>query len=369
MADNRSYMRRALHLARRGEGRTTPNPAVGAVIVRGDRIVGEGFHPRAGEPHAEIFALRQAGELAHGADLYVTLEPCSHQGRTGPCAEAIIVAGLRRVFVGVQDPNPRVSGEGIARLRAAGIEVKTGILAADCRRIIAPFAKHVTTGLPHVTLKSAVTLDGFTATASGESRWISGERSRQHVHRLRDRVDAIMVGIGTVLRDDPQLTTRLPGGGRDPLRVVVDSRLRLSLQATLVGLDSAAPTLVATTDLAPAEKIRDLAGKGVEVLVLPRDGEQVALHPLLVELGQRNIQSLLLEGGATLNGNMLRGGFVDRVLVFVAPLLLGGGDGKRICAGSGPSRLAEALRLREVRVRRFAGDVLIEGEVEQCSPV
>jgi diaminohydroxyphosphoribosylaminopyrimidine deaminase/5-amino-6-(5-phosphoribosylamino)uracil reductase len=369
MADPRTYMRSALALARKGEGRTSPNPPVGALVVRDGKILGKGFHPRAGEPHGEIFALRQAGAQARGADLYVTLEPCSHHGRTGPCVEAVIAAGIAQVYIGVQDPNPRVAGRGIERLRAAGIAVTSGILETDCRRLIAPFAKHVTTGLPYVTLKTAVTLDGFTATTTGDSQWITGERSRQYVHRLRDRVDAIMAGIGTVLRDDPRLTTRLPRGGRDPLRVVLDSRLRLPGQASVVTVDSSAPTLVATTDLAPPEKVRDLSRQGVEVLQLPRVGERVDLAALLAELGERDVQSVLLEGGATLNRDALRLAFVDRLMVFVAPVLLGGNDGKGIFAGPGVARLAEAFRLRDVRVRRFGVDTLIEGEVDQCSPV
>ncbi|OHB27376.1 MAG: riboflavin biosynthesis protein RibD [Desulfuromonadaceae bacterium GWC2_58_13] len=362
------YMDRALALARKGEGRTRPNPAVGAVIVAGAEVVGEGYHPEAGQPHAEIFALRQAGVLARGADLYVTLEPCSHQGRTGPCADAVIAAGIARVFVGVGDPNPQVGGRGIDRLRAAGIEVQVGIREAECRRLIAPFAKHVTTGLPLVTLKSAVTLDGKTATATGDSQWISGPASRLHVHRLRDRVDAILVGVGTVLHDDPQLTTRLPEGGRNPLRVVVDSRLRIPADARLLRDLDSAPTLIATTSRASSETVKRLGRQGVETLVLDGPNGRVDLPALLVQLGQRGVQHLLLEGGSGLNNAMLQSGLIDRMMVFVAPKLVGGSDGFGIFAGAGVLRLADAPILTDVRSSRFDDDILIEGEVVRCSP-
>jgi diaminohydroxyphosphoribosylaminopyrimidine deaminase/5-amino-6-(5-phosphoribosylamino)uracil reductase len=361
------YMERALALARRAEGRTRPNPAVGAVVVAAGRVVGEGFHPAAGEPHAEIFALRQAGDLAWGADLYVTLEPCSHHGRTGPCAEAVIAAGVSRVWVGVEDPNPRVSGRGIARLRAAGIEVVVGVCEADCRRLIAPFARHVTSGLPHVTLKTAVTLDGKTATASGDSQWISGAASRLHVHRLRDRVDAILVGSGTVLRDDPRLTTRLAEGGRNPLRVVVDGQLRIGERARVLDTAEAA-TLVATTSRAPVDKLERLRRRGAEVTVLDGLDGRVDLPGLLRLLGDRGVQSLLLEGGGGLNGVFLRQGLIDRMLVFVAPKVVGGNDGYGIFSGHGVSRLAEAPTLVDVRCTRFEDDMLIEGEVPRCLP-
>ncbi len=362
------YMDRALDLARKGEGRTRPNPAVGAVIVAGGQLVGEGYHPEAGQPHAEIFALRQAGDLARGADLYVTLEPCSHQGRTGPCADAVIAAGIARVFVGTGDPNPQVCGRGIARLRAAGIEVQVGLREAECRRLIAPFARHVTTGLPLVTLKSAVSLDGKTATVTGDSQWISGPASRLHVHRVRDRVDAILVGIGTVLQDDPRLTTRLPEGGRSPLRVVVDSCLRIPETAKLVKGLAEAATLIATTSRASSEKVERLRRQGVEILVADGPDGRVDLAQLLLQLGQRGIQHLLLEGGAGLNNAMLQAGLIDRVMVFVAPKLVGGDDGFGIFAGAGVRCLGEALTLADVRSCRFDDDILIEGEVVRCSP-
>lgn len=362
------YMNQALDLARQGEGRTRPNPAVGAVIVKDGVVVGRGFHPKAGQPHAEIFALHDAGELARGADMFVTLEPCSHHGRTGPCADAIIEAGLSRVYVGTTDPNPQVAGRGIQRLREAGIQVFCGILESQCRRIIAPFAKHILTGIPYVVLKSAMTLDGKTATACGHSQWVSNAASRLEVHHLRNRLDSIMVGIGTVLHDNPQLTTRLPEGGRDPHRIVVDSKLRIPEDVAMLHLDSKAATLIATTAQAPGDKIERLAALGIEVLVLPAISGRVDLHALLASLGKRGLQSILLEGGAELNGAFWRAGLVDRMMMFVAPKVVGG-EGKGVFAGAGVTSMAEATCLRDVRVRQFGDDTLIEGEVITCSPV
>jgi len=369
MSRDERYMLRALELARTGEGRTRPNPAVGAVIVRGDDVIGEGYHPQAGEPHAEIFALRQAGERARGAELFVTLEPCSHHGRTGPCVEAVLAAGIRRVCIGTVDPNPKVAGRGIARLQAAGVEVCLDVLKAECRQLIAPFAKHVTTGLPFVVLKSAITLDGRTATVSGDSRWITGAESRTFVHQLRNRLDAVMVGVGTLLRDDPLLTTRLPEGGRDAARIVVDSRLRIPETAAILDVESPAPTIIATTAAAPADKIARLEARGAQVLVTAASAEGVDLRDLLRRLGDSGIQSILLEGGNILNASSLQAGLIDRAMIFIAPLLLGSGEAPGIFAGRGPERLVEALRLTDVQVRRFGDDTLIEGEVSGCSPV
>lgn len=368
MSGHDAYMGRALELARSGEGRTRPNPPVGAVLVRDGAIVGEGFHPKAGEPHAEIFALRQAGELARGADLYVTLEPCCHQGKTGPCTEAILQAGVGRVFVGTVDPNPKVAGKGIERLRAGGIPVESGFHESACRRLIAPFSKHVTTGLPYVILKTALTLDGYSATSTGESRWISSEKSREHVHRLRDRVDAVMVGIGTVLADDPRLTTRLPEGGRDADRIVVDARLEIPEDAALLGLESNAKTIIAVGEPAPVEKSRRLRSRGIEIVEAGEHLGRVDLRDLMSRLGKMGYQNILLEGGARLNAAALSAGIVDRVMVFVAPLLLGGNDGVALFDGPGVLRISEARRLGDVRVTRFGDDILIEGEVLPCSP-
>ncbi|SHI71244.1 diaminohydroxyphosphoribosylaminopyrimidine deaminase [Malonomonas rubra DSM 5091] len=364
---NREYMQLALQLAQNGVGRTAPNPPVGAVIVRDGAVVGKGFHPKAGEPHAEVFALIHAGARAKGADVYVTLEPCSHQGKTGPCADALIAAGVKRVFIGVQDPNPQVAGRGIEKLRQAGIDVVTGVEGADCRRLLAPFARQITTGLPYCIYKTAMTLDGKTATSSGDSKWISGEQSRLLVHQLRDRVEAIMVGIGTVLADDPLLNTRLPeSSGRDPLRVVVDSQLRMPLEAKMLSQESQAKTLIATCSR-DDEKIVALRLTGAEVLSLPEVEERVCLQSLWQELGKRNVQRLLLEGGTTLAGAALKQGLIDQMMVFVAPKLIGGGSDFGIFSGEGCQQLKNAVPLSDLRYQQVGEDILITGEVERCS--
>ncbi|HLO26617.1 MAG TPA: bifunctional diaminohydroxyphosphoribosylaminopyrimidine deaminase/5-amino-6-(5-phosphoribosylamino)uracil reductase RibD, partial [Geobacteraceae bacterium] len=294
------YMKRAIALARRGVGKTSPNPAVGCVIVKDETIVGEGWHRKAGGPHAEALALRQAGAAVRGADVYVTLEPCAHYGKTPPCADALIAAGVKRVFAAMVDPNPKVKGRGVTALRAAGIEVTAGLLEAESRLLNEPFVKHVTTGIPFVILKSAMTLDGKTATEGGDSKWITNEKSRAYVHKLRSMVDAVMVGAGTVAADDPLLTSRI-AGGRDPLRVIVDSSLGLPLDARVLHLESPSRTIVATlvVESAKAKKIRAF---GAETLhCLEREG-RVDLHDLFARLGALGVQSVLLEGGSALAG-------------------------------------------------------------------
>jgi diaminohydroxyphosphoribosylaminopyrimidine deaminase/5-amino-6-(5-phosphoribosylamino)uracil reductase len=355
------YMRRALILARKGVGKTGPNPAVGCVIVKDGTVVGEGWHKRAGTPHAEVHALARAGARAKNADVYVTLEPCAHFGKTPPCADALIAAGVGRVYAGMVDPNPRVSGKGLEKLRAAGIEATAGIFEDACRLVNEPFIKHVTTGLPFVILKSALTLDGKSATAEGDARWITGERSRRYVHKLRSQVDVIMVGVGTVIADDPLLTSRIPGG-KDPLRVVVDSRLRIPLHARMLHQESGAKTLVATVS-DDAAKIAGIRETGADVLICKEKGGKVDLHDLMARLGAMHTQSLLLEGGSTLAGEALRQGVIDKVMLFYAPKLLGG-DGPGLFAGKGVARMEDAIRLREISYTRFGEDLLIVGYPE-----
>jgi diaminohydroxyphosphoribosylaminopyrimidine deaminase/5-amino-6-(5-phosphoribosylamino)uracil reductase len=347
------YMRLALREARRGLGRTSPNPAVGALLVKGGRVVGRGHHVRAGAPHAEVMAIRDAGASARGADLYTTLEPCDHVGRTPPCSLAIHEAGVRRVFSGSDDPNPRVNGRGIRRLRRAGIEVEVGILREECDALNEPWFRFITTGRPHVTLKVAATLDGRIATASGDSRWVTGPEARGHVHRLRNAVDAVLVGAGTVRADDPRLTARLPGGrGRDPVRVVLDSRLELPMTRRLFRQRSEAATLVAHVTGTPPSK----APRGVDYLRCRARRGRVDLSDLLSRLGERGVTTLLVEGGAEVNRSFLDAGLVDQLLLFVAPKIAGGGI--PWLGGEGPARMAEALPVHDLRVMRLGRDLL-----------
>jgi diaminohydroxyphosphoribosylaminopyrimidine deaminase/5-amino-6-(5-phosphoribosylamino)uracil reductase len=353
-------MRLALRLGRRGLGRTSPNPPVGAVVVRGGQVVGRGYHHRAGMPHAEVEALRDAGERARGSTLYVTLEPCNHHGRTPPCTEAVAAAGIRRVVVGVRDPNPAVAGNGIGRLRRSGLEVELGVEAAECAELIAAFRTTVETGLPLVTLKLAASLDGRIATRTRDSRWITGQQARQLVHRMRDRMDAVMVGAETVIADDPSLTCRMRGG-RDPLRVIVDGRLRLPFASQVLTNDAAHGTLVATVSR-DAKRIDELRRRGATVLVLPGKDGRLSLRRLLRHLARRGVHSVLLEGGATLAAAAVKEKVVHRLLWFFAPKLIGG-DGVSMLGPLGVGRLAGAPVVRLLSVRRLGEDVAIHAEL------
>ena len=357
------FMQRAIELAKNGLGRTAPNPPVGAVVVCEGKVVGEGFHPTAGQPHAEVFALLNAGDLTRGADLYVTLEPCCHQGRTGPCTEAVIAAGIARVFVGTEDLNPKVAGKGIKLLRAAGVDVVCDVLKADCQELIAPFSKYMSSGLPYVVLKSAMTLDGQTAAANGDSKWISCAASREIVHQLRNQVDGIMVGSGTVKADDPRLTARLDDGGRDPVRIVFDGKLETSPQATVYTQSSNAKTILVTSSEHTAVALQLYRDVNVEIIQVERTTTGLDLTAALVELGKRDLQHLLLEGGSVLGGAMMRAGLVDRVMIFVAPKIHGG-VGRSLLAGEGAASISEAIPLMNMRVRQVDTDILIEGEVQ-----
>ena len=356
------YLKLALRLAAKGAGWVSPNPMVGAVVVKEGQVVGRGYHRRAGLPHAEVEALRSAGEAARGADLYVTLEPCNHQGRTPPCTQAILASGLRRVVIAARDPNPQVTGGGAEFLASRGVDVHEGLLAAEARRLNEAWFHYVNTGRPWVVAKAACSLDGKIATVGGESQWLTGEAARALGRRLRHRVDAIIVGIGTVLADDPQLTTRLPRGrGKDPIRVVLDSRLRLPLTARLLNLDSEAPTWVATTSQAPPETIRALEARGAQVLMLPGDAGRVSLPALLEELGTRQVQSLLVEGGAETLGAFFDQKLVHQFNFFYAPKILGGQLATGMVGGHGIIHLGEAHIARDLRVRRVGGDLLVSG--------
>lgn len=361
--DDAECMDLALALAALGAGTTDPNPMVGAVVVRNGRIVGMGFHERLGTPHAEVHALEAAGPLAQGATLYVNLEPCAHYGRTPPCTQAIIAAGIRRVVAAIEDPDPRVSGRGFAALRAAGIDVTVGVRAEAARRLNELFLKHASTGRPFVLLKSATSLDGRIATATGASRWITGPEARALVHKLRARYPAIMIGSGTALADDPELTARTdPPAPRQPLRVVVDSRARLPVTARMLRAPGA--TLVATTEAAPPERRKALEKAGAEVLVLPQRADgRVDLVALMEELGRRGITGVLLEGGASLNGAMLDSGLVDKVMFFIAPMIIGGQGAPAAIGGTGAATLADAWRLVDVSWEACGADLLVSGYI------
>jgi diaminohydroxyphosphoribosylaminopyrimidine deaminase/5-amino-6-(5-phosphoribosylamino)uracil reductase len=414
-------MKLALKLAARGAGWVSPNPMVGAVVVKEGQVVGRGYHRRAGEPHAEVVALQEAKDAAPGATLYVTLEPCHHHGRTPPCTQAILQAGVRRVVIATRDPNPQVTGDGAAYLSSQELEVEIGLMEAEASRLNEAWFKWVATGLPWVIAKAACSLDGRIATATGESQWLTGEKARIFGHRLRHRVDAILVGVNTVLADDPQLTTRLPGRGRkvvggggkgpqahlqssptpppptpyvsgtgfqpvqgeggpdeltenrkpktenrakDPIRIVLDSTLRIPLSARLLHLDSPAPTWVACTEQAPKEKIQALQQQGAGVLVLPpesQESERVCLKALLELLGQRQIQSLLVEGGAETLGAFFEQRLVDKFYFFYAPKFLGGRQAPGVLGGQGIIRLEDALVAKDWSLRRLGPDLLIWG--------
>lgn len=354
-------MRMALSLARKGVGSASPNPMVGAVVVKNGKIVGKGYHKRNGEAHAEVNALDDAGSKAKGATLYLNLEPCCHFGKTPPCTDAVIKAGIKRVVAGMTDPNPKVSGKGFDILKKAAIEVSTGILEEECRRLNEGFIKRIITGRPFVILKVAASLDGKTATKNKESKWITSEASRRSVHRLRGQVDAIMTGIGTVLSDDPLLTPRVGRIKKVPLRVVVDSLLRTPASTRIAGKN----TLFATTNKASAKAIKSLEPQGAEIAFFKAREGKVDLFLVMDHLGKRGINSLMVEAGPELSGALLEAGLVDKVLFFYAPKIIGGVGAQGMVGGEGIDRLSEAIPLKEMRVKRLGEDIMIEGYVHR----
>jgi len=354
------FMKEALRQARKGMGRTSPNPAVGAVIVKKGKIVATGHHRKAGLPHAEVEVLGVLGGKAPGATLYVTLEPCNHQGRTPPCTEAILKSGLKRVVVGMRDPNPEVRGGGCEYLREKGLSVTTGVLEAECRKLNEAFLKFITTGRPFVMVKSALTMDGWTGTAKGYSKWITNKKSRKFVHGLRDQVDAVLVGIGTVLLDDPLLTARLGHSrGQDPIRIIVDTHLRIPANARLLNHDSSAETIVVAGSGISSKKLKQFQKSGVSVITCPLKSGRIDLVALMGILGKRFVTSLLVEGGAAIIGSMLREKLVDKFFIFKAPKILGGEDGIPMAAGRGPDKMDQCLDLKDLEVRRFGEDILV----------
>jgi diaminohydroxyphosphoribosylaminopyrimidine deaminase/5-amino-6-(5-phosphoribosylamino)uracil reductase len=357
-------MRQALDLAEQARGRTNPNPLVGAVLVKAGAVVGTGYHRQAGTPHAEIHALEQAGEHARGADLYVSLEPCSHFGRTPPCCDALIRAGVAKVFVALEDPNPQVSGQGIARLRAAGIPVEVGLLAREAARQNEVFLTYIRTRRPFVLAKAAMSLDGKIAAASGDSRWVSGEASRACAHRLRDEYDAVLVGIGTVLKDDPQLNVRLPAGSgaaHHPVRVVLDSALRLPLDCRLVRTAAEQALIVFCRPDFPAARAAELERRGVEVIPVASAGEQLDLPQILDILGAQQLCSLLVEGGGEVQASFFRQGLVDKLCWFIAPKIVGGRDAPSPVGGTGVVLMRDAAPVYEVSWRQLGQDFCLEG--------
>ncbi len=361
------HMKRALALARKGVGRTSPNPVVGCVIVKDGNVIGEGWHRRAGGPHAEVFALEQAGEAARGADVYVTLEPCSHTGQTPPCCDALIRAGVKRVVAGMVDPNPLVKGTGLDKLRKAGIETACGLLENECRAINRAFIKHITTGLPFVTCKCAMTLDGNIATITGDSRWISCEESRRHAHRMRASNDAIMVGVDTIIIDNPQLTVRHVRGS-NPLRVIVDTHLRTPESVGVIEGESAKMTVIATTESNPKVHLR-YTRQGATILVCKEYDGRVSMPDLLQKLGKMGIQSILLEGGSRLAGDMLKNSMIDEFVFFIAPRILGS-DGFAPFALHGITSINNTFKLSYGNVSRTGRDLIVHAypEKPECLP-
>jgi diaminohydroxyphosphoribosylaminopyrimidine deaminase/5-amino-6-(5-phosphoribosylamino)uracil reductase len=375
--EDQYYLRRTLLLAKKAEGKTSPNPMVGSVITRplklkeqkrGHRaeIVGEGYHHGPGHPHAEIVALAKAGRSARGGTLYTNLEPCCHTDkRTPPCVDTLIESGVARVVIAMKDPNPKVNGRGIAKLKEAGIAVTTGLLEAEARSLNELFVKYMTTKKPFVILKAAMTLDGKIATRQGASRWISGPEARTEVHQLRSRVDAVLVGIGTVLADNPLLTARDSGGGKNPLRVVIDPHLKIPLTARLVRSIQEAPTLVLTQPRKTEKKIEQLQQSGVWVERLRAKKGHFDWKEILQMLGRMGVTSLLIEGGGQVNGQVLREGVVDKVLFYIAPRLLCGNDAKTVAAGRAVASLADAVRLYDLQVAHVGDDLRVEGYLKR----
>ena len=358
-------MRRALELAKRGAGRVSPNPMVGCVIVKDGRIIGEGWHEQCGGLHAERNALQTCTEDSAGADLYVTLEPCCHWGRTPPCTDAILEHKVGRVFVGCLDPNPLVAGKGAQILRDTGIPVETGVCGDECRRLNEVFFHFITHKTPFVVLKYAMTLDGKTAACTGDSRWVTGEAARAHVHETRNRLTGIMVGVGTVLTDDPLLTCRM-AGGRSPVRIICDSRARTPLDSRIVRTAREVPTILAVAE--QNERTAALAAAGIDILLCKADAQgHICLTDLTAQLGARQIDSILLEGGAALAFSALEAGIVRKVQAYIAPKLIGGAEAKTPVGGTGFAKMADALTLQNLTVTPLGEDFLLEGDLP-CSP-
>lgn len=358
------YMQLALDLAKKGKGWTSPNPLVGAVLVKDGNIIGQGYHKLYGQPHAEVNAIASAKEDVKGATLYVTLEPCSHVGKTPPCSDLVIDKKIKRVVVGAFDPNPLVAGKGVESLRSAGIDVVTGVLKEKCLLVNEVFMKYIVTKEPFVVMKMAMSLDGKVATATGESQWISGESSRQQVHNLRHELSGIMVGVETIIRDDPKLTARSPNS-KNPVRIVVDSQLRIPLTSAVLAQQDTAKTIIATTEKSASQRREVVKQMGVEVIVIKENAGRVGLQELMKILGAMGIDSILLEGGAVLNFSALEEGIVDKVQIYIAPKIIGGKKAKTAVEGVGVTSLKEAFQLNRMTTNKVGEDVLIEGYLDK----
>lgn len=363
---DRVFMERAIELSMNGVGYVNPNPLVGAVIVKNGKIIGEGYHEFYGGPHAEVNAFKNAVEDVKGAAMYVTLEPCSHYGKTPPCADEIVRRGISRVVVGMKDPNPFVAGRGIDILKNAGIRVSVGVCEEKVKKINEIFIKYITTGRPFCILKTAMTLDGKIASVTGDSKWISSEESREFVHRLRHRTSGIMAGIGTVLKDDPMLNTRLNDiKPSDPTRIIVDSTARIPLTARVLNMESSAKTIIAATDRADRAKLDKISALGAEIIITPEKDNRVDLNFLMTELGKRGIDSILLEGGGELNFSALKNGVVDKIISFIAPKIIGGVLSKTPVGGAGIEKMKDALKVKDIDVCKFGEDILVEGYLDR----
>ncbi len=363
--DDHKFMRRALELAGTAYGRTSPNPLVGAVLVKDGQVLGEGCHRKAGTPHAEINALNAAGwEKARGASIYISLEPCSHYGRTAPCALALIEAGVAEAVIATLDPNPQVSGKGVQMLQEAGIKTRVGVLADEAKRQNEFFFKYISSGRPFVSLKIAMTLDGKIATGTGDSRWITGEVSRNYVHQLRNVYDGIMVGIGTVLKDNPRLNTRLDiEGKRDPVRIIIDGRLDLPPDSIVAQTARGQKTLVFTAEDTKQEKADLLMDSGLQIIRVGGNPDRLNIEEVLDKLGRMEIMSLMLEGGAEINGYMLEKQLVDKLYWFIAPKIIGGRASPSPIGGKGIKIMNQAIVLKSITTKCFADDLLVTGYI------
>jgi len=362
---DKKYMKKVLKLAQKGEGYTSPNPMVGAIVVKNDKIVGQGYHHFFGDAHAEANALEEAGDKARNAELYVNLEPCCHYGKTPPCYHKIIEAGVKRVIIGMEDPNPKICGKGIKYLKKAGIEVKTGVLEAESKKLNEFFIKYITTDYPFVILKCAQTLDGYLATSSGDSKWITNKKARNFGHKLRHKVDSILIGKNTLLEDNPQLTTRLQEcKSTDSLRVVLDENLEIPVDSRIIQQDSTAKTLIVTAESTSYRKIKKYEEiESVEILTLPvNNGNQLPLKSLLNYLhDEKQITSLLVEGGGTVNYSFLKQDLIDKVYAFIAPKILGGNNGISVFNGKGSEKIKDSRNLKNINIDNLNDNILLSG--------